>query len=101
VDCTPSLWAIFVSAVKNDPWQIRARRAGLSQAKLAKLAGRTETAVSEGLTGKKNGGVPPYLQNLIRLWEIADREGREAILAEPYLGFDARERLKAPKPDQP
>ena len=87
-DCTPTLEAVSASAVKNDPWQIRARRAGLSQAELARLAGRNETAVSEGLQGKKKGGVPVYLRTIIRLWEVSDRKARETILAEPEAGPD-------------
>lgn len=65
----------------EDTWQKRARRAGLSQVELARLAGVREITVSQGLRGKsRNGHVPIYLQTIIRLWEIADRNSREAIL---------------------
>lgn len=65
----------------GDTWQKRARRAGLSQVELARLAGVREITVSQGLRGKtRNGCVPIYLQTIIRLWEIADREMRESIL---------------------
>lgn len=64
-------------------WQQRLKAAGLSQAQLARLAGRRETAISEGLSGKGKFGVPTYLTNIIRLWEIADPVARAAVLADP------------------
>lgn len=88
-DCAVAADGLPVAPVKNDPWQIRARRAGLSQAELARLAGRNENAISEGLQGKKKGGVPIYLRTIIRLWEVSDRKAREAILAEPEVDADA------------
>jgi len=69
-------------------WQSRLKATGLSQAELARLAGRNENAVSEGLQGKKKGGVPVYLRTIIRLWEVSDRRAREAILAEPEADAD-------------
>lgn len=87
-DCMVEADGLPVLPVKNDPWQIRARRAGLTQAELARLAGRNENAVSEGLQGKKKGGVPVYLRTIIRLWEVSDRKAREAILAEPEADAD-------------
>ena len=88
-DCVVAADGLPVPPVKNDPWQIRARRAGLTQSELARLAGRNENAVSEGLQGKKKGGVPVYLRTIIRLWEVSDRKAREAILAEPEADADA------------
>lgn len=73
----------MLPAVDNEPWQKRARRAGLTQSELAKLAGKRENAISEGLRGKGKGGVPTYLKSLIQLWEIADKAGRERILSDP------------------
>lgn len=82
-DCEPTVGALFARAVDNEPWQKRARRAGLTQAELARLAGKRENAISEGLRGKGKGGVPRYLRSLIRLWEMADRTQRESLLTDP------------------
>lgn len=75
--------------VDNEPWQKRARRAGLSQAELAILAGKRENAISEGLRGKGKGGVPTYLKTIIRLWELAPLAQKEAILRDPEGDPDA------------
>lgn len=64
-------------------WQARLRRAGLTQAELARLAGKRENAISEGLRGKGKGGVPVYLRTIIRLWEMSDRSQREMVLNDP------------------
>ena len=89
LDCAPQTGGLPISAVENEPWQKRARRAGLTQAELARLAGKRENAISEGLRGKGKGGVPVYLQTIIRLWEIADRKEREAILENPEAPADS------------
>lgn len=75
----PRIWAY---------WQARMKRAGLTQAELARLAGKRENAISEGLRGKGKGGVPIYLRTIIRLWEVANRQEREAILKNPETGAD-------------
>lgn len=59
------------------------KAAGLTQAELARLAGKRENAISEGLRGKGKGGVPRYLRSIIRLWEMADRTQRESLLTDP------------------
>lgn len=69
-------------------WQRRLRRAGLNQVQLARLAGVNENAVSAGLRGLGKRGVPVHLQNIIRLWEMADPTKREAILADPDAAAD-------------
>lgn len=89
MDCAAEAGGLPVAAVENEPWQKRARRAGLTQAELAKLAGKRENAISEGLRGKGKGGVPVYLRSLIRLWEVAGRKEREAILSNPEVDADA------------
>lgn len=82
-DCTPQRRWLMLPAVDNEPWQKRARRAGLTQAELARLAGKRENAISEGLRGKGKGGVPIYLRTIIRLWEASDKADRERILENP------------------
>jgi transcriptional regulator with XRE-family HTH domain len=87
-DCAAASRTLSVLSVENEPWQKRARRAGLTQAELARLAGKRENAISEGLRGKGKGGVPTYLRTIIRLWEVANRQEREAILGNPETGAD-------------
>ena len=82
-DCTPQPRWLMLPPVDNEPWQKRARRAGLTQAELARLAGKRENAISEGLRGKGKGGVPTYLRTIIRLWEVSDKAAREGILESP------------------
>lgn len=80
-DCELLADGLPVEPVKNEPWQKRARRAGLTQSELATLAGVRENTVSDGLRGlTKDGSVPLYLQTIICLWEISDRSAREAML---------------------
>jgi hypothetical protein len=69
-------------------WQQRLKAAGLTQVQLARLAGRREVAISEGLSGKGKFGVPTYLINIIRLWEITPPEKRAAVLANPDVDAD-------------
>lgn len=83
LDCAPATAGLPVAIVDNEPWQKRARRAGLTQAELARLAGKRENAISEGLRGKGKGGVPIYLRTIIRLWEASDKADRERILENP------------------
>lgn len=82
-DCKPQRRWLMLPAVDNEPWQKRLRRAGLTQAELATIAGARENAVSDGLRGKGKNGVPRYLRSLIRLWEMADSKEREALLSDP------------------
>jgi len=82
-DCAPKPRWVMLPDVDNEPWQKRARRAGLTQAELARLAGKRENAISEGLRGKGKGGVPVYLRTIIRLWEMSDRSQREVVLNDP------------------
>jgi predicted transcriptional regulator len=66
-------------------WQRRAREAGLSQTRLARLLGVSDNAISDGLRGKY-GEEPDYITTMIIAWEImtpAQREELEAkVLAE-------------------
>lgn len=87
-DCAAADGAVSVRPVENEPWQKRAHRAGLTQTELARLAGVRENTVSEGLRGLGKKGVPTYLRTIIRLWEVADRQEREAILENPETGAD-------------
>jgi transcriptional regulator with XRE-family HTH domain len=65
----------------NEPWQRRAKLAGLSQKTLAKLLGVAENTVSLQLRGKWATGTPQYVKTVILAWERLSPEAREALLA--------------------
>jgi predicted transcriptional regulator len=66
--------------MENEPWQRRAKRAGLSQKELARLMGVAENTVSLQLRGKWQSGTPQYVKLIIRMWERLPQADREAIL---------------------
>jgi predicted transcriptional regulator len=65
----------------NEPWQRRAKLAGLNQKTLAKLLGVAENTVSLQLRGKWATGTPQYVKTVILAWERLSPEAREALLA--------------------
>jgi predicted transcriptional regulator len=65
----------------NEPWQKRAKLAGLSQKMLAKLLGVAENTVSLQLRGKWASGTPQYVKTVILAWERLTPESREALLS--------------------
>ena len=62
----------------NEPWQVRAKRAGLSQATLATLSGHAPMTISRQLRGQWKSGVPKHVIALIEAWEMMTPELREA-----------------------
>lgn len=62
----------------DQPWQKRARLAGLTQRMLANLLGVTETGVSGQLRGK--WPTPKYVKAMILAWGIMDPSQREKLL---------------------
>lgn len=66
--------------VDNEPWQKRAKRAGLSQKELARLLGVAENTVSLQLRGKWQSGTPRYVKTLIRAWELLPQAQRETLM---------------------
>jgi hypothetical protein len=60
----------------NEPWQRRAKDAGLSQVTLARLLGRPVNTISRQIRGE-NGGVPQHLIAVIVAWEMMTPEQRE------------------------
>lgn len=65
----------------NEPWQRRAKLAGLSQKTLAKLLGVAENTVSLQLRGKWATGTPQYVKTVILAWERLSPEARESLLS--------------------
>jgi transcriptional regulator with XRE-family HTH domain len=68
--------------MENEPWQMRAKSAGLSQKALAKLLGVAENTVSLQLRGKWATGTPQYVKTVILAWEKLSHEARQQIIAE-------------------
>jgi hypothetical protein len=64
----------------NEPWQRRAKNAGLSQVTLARLLGRPVNTISRQIRGE-NGGVPQHLVAVIVAWEMMAPEQREEWIA--------------------
>lgn len=55
----------------GQPWQIRAKEAGLKQNMLARIAGKSDNTISRQLRGEF-GEVPGYLIAIIIAWEGMD-----------------------------
>jgi hypothetical protein len=66
--------------MENEPWQQRARLAGLSQKTLAKLLGVAENTVSSQLRGKWQSGTPQYVKTMILAWERLSPDARRELL---------------------
>lgn len=64
----------------NEPWQKRAKRAGLTQKTLASLLGVSENTVSMQLRGKWATGTPQYVQFAILMWELSSQETKDRVL---------------------
>lgn len=62
------------------PWQRRVREVGLTQARLARLLGVSENAVSDGLRGKY-GDVPEWLIVPIEAWGIMTPDQQQRLEA--------------------
>jgi predicted transcriptional regulator len=75
----PTAW-LPGRSMENYPWQLRARAAGLTQRRLAKLLGHTEATVSSQLRGHWQSGVPQHVMAAIIVWEMLTPEQREAWL---------------------
>ncbi|KQM58808.1 MULTISPECIES: hypothetical protein [unclassified Sphingomonas] len=59
----------------NQPWQIRAKEAGLTQKALASIAGKPANTISRQMRGEF-GDVPGYLIALIIAWEMMTDDQR-------------------------
>ncbi len=80
IDCADEGTPLTAAVVDNEPWQKRAKRAGLSQKDLARLLGVAENTVSLQLRGKWQSGTPRYVKTLIRAWEMLPQAQREALM---------------------
>ena len=67
--------------MENTEWQVRAKAAGLNQATLALLLGKTPNGVSQGIRGKWNSGVPHDIISAVIAWELMAPDQRAAWVA--------------------
>ena len=81
IGCAERSGAVTAKVVDNTPWQIRAKRAGLSQKEMSTLMGLTENTVSQQLRGRWQSGVPLYVKLIIVLWENLSQDGRDKVRA--------------------
>lgn len=79
IDCGVATRPLRARVVENAPWQIRAKRVGLSQKELATLLGVNETTVSHQLRGRWASGIPLYVQTVIVAWELLSQDGRDQL----------------------
>lgn len=80
IDCGPGAPAVKLAAMDGEPWQQRAKRAGLSQKMLASILGVAENTVSQQLRGKWASGTPRYVKAVIWAWERLPQKEREALI---------------------
>ncbi|KRE07496.1 hypothetical protein ASE63_22620 [Bosea sp. Root381] len=64
----------------NEPWQKRAKLAGLSQKTLARLLGVAENTMSQQLRGKWQSGTPRYVMFAILAWERLPQPAKEELI---------------------
>ena len=79
IPCVIDGGALAPQVVDNDPWQKRAKKAGLSQKALARLLGVSENTVSLQLRGKWQSGIPRYVMFAIRAWERLPQKDRDEL----------------------
>lgn len=82
IDCAAPSQPLPRVPMKDEPLQIRAKRAGLSQKALASLLGVTENTASLQLRGKWASGTPRYVVAAIVAWELMTHEQRQRWIAE-------------------
>lgn len=70
------------AGMKEEPLQTRAKAAGLTQKRLAKILGVTETTASLQLRGKWASGTPKYVLAVLIAWELLDHDKRMRWLEE-------------------
>ncbi len=93
IACKAAEPPVAALAVDNEPLQVRAKRAGLQQKRLAALLGVSENTVSLQLRGKWESGTPRYVTATIIAWEIMSHDDRTRWLEETE---EVSARLKRP-----
>lgn len=80
INCEMPRSALRRRPMDNEPWQRRAKDAGLSQVTLARLLGRPVNTISRQIRGE-HGEVPQHLVAVIVAWEMMTPEQREEWIA--------------------
>lgn len=75
--CAVELEPATRRTMQGEPWQIRAKQAGLRQRDIARIAGKPENTISRQLRGEF-GEVPGYLIAIIIAWEMLAKHGQSA-----------------------
>jgi transcriptional regulator with XRE-family HTH domain len=78
----------ILDAMDRTEWQLRAKRAGLSQKALAGLMGFAENTVSRQLRGLWESGVPRHIKAAIIAWELMTPDQRNRWIAEVESSAD-------------
>jgi DNA-binding transcriptional regulator YiaG len=95
IACKAAEPPVAALAVDNEPLQVRAKRAGLQQKRLAALLGVSENTVSLQLRGKWESGTPRYVTATIIAWEIMSHADRMRWLEETEaLAADLKRRSR-------
>lgn len=76
INCEPRRSALRRPTMDNEPWQRRAKQAGLTQVMLARLLGRPVNTISRQIRGE-SGSVPRHLIAVIVIWEMLTPEQRD------------------------
>lgn len=77
------------ASMDNEPWQQRAKKAGLSQKTLAMLLGVHVNTVSQQLRGKwASGETPRYVKAVIWAWERLPQKERDAMIASAQQDYE-------------
>lgn len=76
INCEPSRSALRRRPMDNEPWQRRAKDAGLTQVRLAQLLGRPVNTISRQIRGE-HGEVPQHLIAVIVAWEMLTEDQRD------------------------
>lgn len=90
IDCEAGGIALVIAPMDGEPWQQRAKKAGLSQKALAVLLGVHVNTVSQQLRGKWESGVPHYVKAVIWAWEQLPQAQRDAMVEAAERDYDAQ-----------
>lgn len=80
ISCGMEAGALSKAPMDDEPWQRRAKMAGLNQKTLAHLLGVAENTVSLQLRGRWQSGTPQYVKTVIRAWERLSPDARQELL---------------------
>lgn len=89
--CAVELEPATRRTMQGEPWQIRAKQAGLRQRDIARIADKPENTISRQLRGEF-GEVPGYLIAIIIAYETMSEHQRTAWIAAVEAELKRREK---------